>query len=58
MIPLRLVSEDDVAKIICKYENSAIQKTMIYELSMLNGCLATEEQFLEILGNRELELED
>ncbi len=56
--PLRLVSENDVAKIICKYEQSAKQKTMIYELSMLTGCLATEEQLLEILGNQKLELED
>lgn len=55
---IRLVSIDDVEEIICKYENRPIQRTMIYEIEMLNGCLSTEEQMLEILGNKDLELED
>lgn len=56
-IPMRLVSEDQVADIICKYENRAIQKTMIYELSKLTGVFATEEQFLQIKGEEEFEFE-
>lgn len=55
---VRLITEDDVAAIICKYENRAIQKTMIYEITKLPGCLATEEQALEILGSKEIEFED
>lgn len=55
---VRLVTEDDVLAIICKYENRAIQKTMVYEISMLPGCLATEEQALEILGSKEIKFED
>lgn len=59
LIPFRLVSEDDVAAIICKYENrSKEQHMMIYQLSALVGCLATEEQMLQILGEKELQLED
>ena len=59
VIPLRLVSEDEVAAIICKHENrNKEQHMMIYELTMLNSCLATEEQFLQILGNKALTLED
>ncbi len=54
----RLVTEDDVLAIICKYENRAIQKTMVYEISMLPGCLATEEQVLGILGSKEIKFED
>lgn len=34
------------------------KKTMVYEISMLPGCLATEEQALEILGSKEIEFED
>ena len=44
--------------IICKYENRSIQKTMIYEIEKLNGCIATEEQLLEILGNKEVNFDD
>ena len=55
---VRLVAEDDVLAIISKYENRAIQRTIVYEISMLPGCLATEEQALEILGSKELEFED
>lgn len=58
-IPLKLVSADEVAAIICKHENRAKEQyNMIYELTMLNGCLATEEQLLQILGDKELQLED
>lgn len=55
---IRLVSADDVKAIICKYENRTIQHTMIYEIEKLNGCIATEEQMLEILGNKDIDLED
>lgn len=53
---LRLVSADEVKDIICKYENRLIQRTMVLEIEKLNGCLATEEQELEILGNTDMEL--
>lgn len=55
---VRLVAEDDVLAIISKYENRAIQRTIVYEILMLPGCLATEEQALEILGSKEIEFED
>ena len=55
---IRLVSADEVKEIICKYENRTIQRTMIYEIEKLNGCLATEDQMLEILGDTEITLED
>ena len=55
---VRLVAEDDVLAIISKYENRAIQRTIVYEISMLPGCLAIEEQALEILGSKEIEFED
>ena len=55
---LRLVSVDAVKNIICKHENRAIQRTMIFEIEKLNGCLATEEQALEILGNADMEFEE
>lgn len=56
---LKLVSVDDVKDIICKYENGTIQRTMIYEIEKLRGCLATEEQGLEILvGEENIEFED
>ena len=55
---LRLVSADAVKDIICKYENRLIQRTMILEVEKLNGCLATEEQASEILGNTDIEFED
>ena len=41
---MRLVSADDIKEIICKYENRVIQRTMIYEIEKLNGCIATQEQ--------------
>lgn len=56
--PLRLVSADDVKSIICKYENRIIQRTMIFEIEKLNGCLATEEQQLQILGEKEIIFKD
>lgn len=55
---LRLVSANDVKAIICRYENRTIQRTMIYEIEKLNGCIATEEQELEILGNKDIKFED
>lgn len=51
---IRLVSADEVKEIICKYENRIIQRTMIYEIEKLNGCLATEEQMLEIMGDEDI----
>lgn len=56
--PLRLVSADDVKSIICKYENRTIQRTMICEIEKLNGCLATKEQSLQILGDKKIIFED
>ena len=55
---LRLVSADAVKDIICQYENRAIQKTMVYKVDCLPGCLATEEQMLDILGDEEMKVED
>lgn len=54
---LRLVSADDVKAVICKYENRAIQRTIIFEIEKLNACIATDEQMIEVLGNREIEFE-
>lgn len=54
---IRLISADDVKSIICKYENRAIQRTMIYEIEKLNGCPATDEQAMEILGGKDIEFE-
>lgn len=55
---MRLVNTDDVKNIICKYENRTIQRMMIFEIEKLNGCIATEEQVLEILGNKDVKFED
>lgn len=55
---LRLVSADEVKALICKYVKTPVQKTLIYEIELLSGCPATEEQLLEILGNAEASLED
>lgn len=55
---IRLVSADDVKSIICKYENRAIQHTIICEIEKLNGCLASDEQVIEILGNKDMKFED
>lgn len=54
---MRLISADEAKAIICKYENRAIQRTMIYEIEKLTGCLATDEQMLEILGDKKIEFE-
>lgn len=54
---IRLISADEVKAIICQYENRAIQRTMIYEIEKLNGCTATNEQMLEILGNEKVKFE-
>lgn len=58
IIPMRLVSFDQVADIICKYENRSIQKTMIYELGKLSSVPATEEQLMEIRGNEAITFDD
>ena len=55
---VRLVNIDDVKDIICRYENRALQKTIIYEIEKLNSCIATEEQALSILGDKPLEFEE
>lgn len=54
---LRLVSADEVKKIICKYENRTIQRTMIYEVEKMPGVVATDEQMLEILGGSDIQLD-
>lgn len=55
---VRLLAEDDVMEVLCKYIQGSKQKMIVYELTKLPGCLATEEQALEILGSKELALED
>lgn len=55
---VRLVNIDDVKDVICRYENRSLQKTMIYEIEKLSSCLATEEQSLQILGDKPLEFEE
>ena len=57
-MPLRLVSADAVKNIICKYENRTIQRTMIYEIEKLNGCLATQEQVMDMFENEDVEFQD
>ena len=55
---VRLLAEDDVLEILCKYIQDSRQKKIVWEIIKLPGCLAMEEQALEILGSKELELED
>lgn len=55
---IRLVSADEVKSIICKYEHGAVQHTMILEIEKLTGCIATDDQMLEILGNADVSFED
>ena len=55
---MRLISADAAKEIICKYENRAIQKTMVFEIEKRNGCQATEEQLIEICGNEPIKFED
>lgn len=57
-LSLRLVSADAVKNIICKYENKTIQRTMIYEIEKLNGCIATQEQVMDMFGNEDIEFQD
>lgn len=54
---LRLVSADAVKNIICKYENRTIQRDIIFEIEKLNGCLATDEQMIEIIGKEDIHLD-
>ena len=55
---VRLIAEDDVMEILSRYVQGSKQKTIVWEITMLPGCLATEEQALEILGSKEIEFED
>lgn len=55
---MRLVCADDVKKVICKYENRLVQRNMILDIEKLNGCLATQEQETEILGNEDIKFKD
>lgn len=55
---VRLVNIDDVKDVICRYENRSLQKTMVYEIEKLSSCLATEQQSLQILGDKPLEFEE
>ena len=55
---VRLVSADEVKALICKYENGMIQKTLIFEIEKLNGCLSTDEQLIDILGNGDVFFDD
>jgi hypothetical protein len=52
---MRLISADDVKAIICKYENREIQHNIIFDIERLNGCLATDEQMLQILGSKNIQ---
>lgn len=58
MIPCRLISEDAVCRIICKYENTRKQNNMIYAINNLPGVLATPEQYEQLAGNDEIRMED
>lgn len=56
---VRLVSVDDVLEIISKHvTGGSLQKILVWEITKLNGCLATEEQALSILGEKEIIFED
>lgn len=55
---IRLVSADEVKDIICRFENKTIQRTMIYEIEKLQGVISTDEQMVEIMGEKEIEFKD
>ena len=55
---LRLVSADAVKEIISKYEQRQLQRTMVFEIEKLPGCIATQEQVAEILGNEDIKFQD
>ena len=55
---LRLVSADAVKEIISKYEKRWPQSTMIFEIERLSGCLANQEQEVDILGNGDIKFQD
>lgn len=55
---IRLVSIDDVLDVIYKYENRPIQRTMVYEIEKLNSCISTDEQMIEIQGNKDIDFEE
>lgn len=55
---IRLVSIDDVLDVICKYENRPIQRTTVYEIEKLNSCISTDEQMIEIQGNKDIDFEE
>ena len=55
---IRLVSADAVKEIICKYEQTAVQRTMVFEIEKLPGVIATDEQMADILGSDDIEFEE
>ncbi|BAL01920.1 hypothetical protein OBV_p-00650 (plasmid) [Oscillibacter valericigenes Sjm18-20] len=55
---IRLVSADEVEALICKYVNGTVQKTLVLEIIKLNGCLSTDEQLVEVLGNADVYFDD
>lgn len=55
---LRLVSADAVKEIISKYEHRKLQRSMIFEIERLPGCLATQEQVTEIVGDEDIKFQD
>lgn len=57
LCPECLQELDEVKKIICKYENRTIQRTMVYEVEKMPGVVATDEQMLEILGDSDIQLD-
>ena len=55
---MRLVSEDQVCKLIEEVMPSKYQQLIVYKISMLEGVIATNEEMLQIIGNEEIEFED
>lgn len=55
---IRLVSADEVKEIICRYENKTIQRTMVFEIEKLRGVISTDEQMIEIMGEKQIEFKD
>ena len=55
---IRLVSIDDVLDVICKYENRPIQRIMVYEIEKLNSFISTDEQMIELQGNKDIDFEE
>lgn len=55
---IRLVGADQVKDIICKYEQKAVQRTIVFEIEKLPGVIATDEQMADILGGGDIEFEE